>query len=296
MIENAQILVAGVASGCVLALIALGFVIVTRATGVLNLAQGGFVVLGAYLTYAGVRSWGLSFWVAVPVAVVLVAAVAVVLEAALVHPVSLHGLFPPILVTFGIAIVIPAVVAGVWGTAQLTLQDPWGLRRFSLGGVRIGERDLAVVLMTAVVLVLFLLFFRYSRLGVAMQAAAADAEAAMAQGISDRVVHGLAWAIAGGLGAIAGALLATSAGGGVRPGIEVLAYIALPVIILGGITSPAGAVVAGLLLGVAQQFAVARLPDSLGDGFHEVVPYLLMLLVLLVRPRGLFGSAEVRRI
>jgi branched-chain amino acid transport system permease protein len=147
-----------------------------------------------------------------------------------------------------------------------------------------------------VVFALFVVLFRFSRLGLAMQAAAEDPEAAMAQGISDRLVHGLAWAIAGALGAVAGALLATTGGGGVRPGMEVLALLALPVIIFGGLTSPTGAVVAGLVIGVAQQFAVVRLPDAVGDGFHEVVPYLLMLVMLLVRPQGLFGSAQARRI
>ncbi|WP_169989025.1 branched-chain amino acid ABC transporter permease [Microbispora sp. H10836] len=296
MTENAQILASGVAAGCVLALVALGFVIVSKATGVLNIAQGGFVALGAYLTYSGQEILNLPFWPAVLLATVLVAVVAAVLEATIVHRVALQGLYPPILVTFGISIVVPAVIAGVWGTAQLTLHDPWGLAKVSIGSLSIGQRDLAVVVVTLVVLALFVLFFRFSRLGLAMQAAAEDPEAAMAQGISDRLVHRLAWAISGALGAIAGSLLATTGGGGVRPGMEVLALLALPVIIFGGLTSPTGAVVAGLVIGVVQQFAVVRLPDAVGDGFHEVVPYLLMLAMLLVRPQGLFGSAQARRI
>lgn len=296
MTENAQILVAGLASGCVLALVALGFVIVTKATGVLNLAQGGFVILGAYLTYASQEILNLPFWPAVLSATVLVAVVAAAIEATIVHRVALRGLYPPILVTFGISIVIPAVIAGIWGTDQRTLHDPWGLAKVTIGVLSIGQRDLAVVAVTLVVLALFVLFFRFSLLGLAMQAAAEDPEAAMAQGISDRLVHRLAWSIAGALGAVAGALLATTGGGGVRPGLEVLALLALPVIIFGGLASPTGAVVAGLLIGVVQQFAVVRLPDVAGDGFHEVVPYLLMLVMLLVRPQGLFGSAQARRI
>ncbi|MBX6387951.1 MAG: branched-chain amino acid ABC transporter permease [Frankia sp.] len=296
MTENLQILVGGIASGCLLALIALGFVVVTKSTGVLNLAQGGFVVLGCYLTYEGRQSWGLPFWLAVVVAAILTALIAAIIEATVVHPVALRGLYPPILVTFGISIVIPAVAAGIWTTYQLTLDDPWGLDKVGVAGLTIAQRDIAVIVVTLVVLALFLAFFRFSRLGLAMQAAASDPEAALAQGISDRVIHMTAWAMAGALGAVAGALLATTGGGGVRPGLETQALIALPVIILGGLTSPAGAVVGGLLVGVAQQFAVVRVPDVLGSGFHEVAPYLLMLLVLLVRPQGLFGSAEVRRI
>lgn len=297
MVDNLQILVAGIAYGCILALVALGFVIVTKATGVLNLAQGGFVALGGYLTYAGMHSWGLPYWLAALVAMACVALVATVLEVVTVHRVAMRGgVYPPMLVTFGISFVVPAVISGIWGTSPLALHDPWGLKRVSLGSLHLNQRDLAVIVLTAVVLVLFLVFFRFTRLGVAMQAAADDPEAAMAQGISDRLIHRLSWAIAGALGAVGGALLATTAGGGVRPGMETLALLALPVIILGGLTSPAGAVVAGLIVGVAQQFAVAKVGDHLGEGFYEVAPYLLMLVVLLVRPQGIFGSAEVRRI
>lgn len=296
MTENLQILVGGISLGCLYALLALGFVVVSRATGVLNLTQGGFVVIGAYSTYVFHQTLGLPFYLAFVLSILVTGVIAAVLEAVVVHRIATSNLFTPILVTFGLVIVIPPIAGGIWGTEPLSPGDPWGLSATRIGGVSISHKDLAVVVLTAVMLALFLGFIRYSRLGLAMQATAIDPEAALAQGVSDRLVHRLSWGIAGGLGAIAGTMLATSASGGVRPGLEHYALLALPVIILGGIESPLGAVVGGLVMGVAQQFAVVKVPDSFGAGFEEVVPYLIMVAILLVKPEGLFGQRRVRRV
>lgn len=296
MTGTLQILVGGISLGCVFALLALGFVIVAKSTGVFNLAQGGFVVLGAYLTYTLQKFVGLPFWPAAALSIASVALFAAVLEAVAVHKVANRNLFTPILVTFGLLIMIPSVAAGFWGTGQLTMGDPWGLNVVQLGEIKITQRDLAVIATTLVVVGLFGLFFRYSRLGLAMQATALDPEAALAQGVSDRLVHRLSWAIAGALGAFGGTMLATAGGVGLGPGLEHFALLALPVIILGGIESPLGAVVGGLIVGIVQQFAVVYVAEDFGAGFDEVVPYLLMIAIMLVRPEGLFGTRKVRRI
>jgi branched-chain amino acid transport system permease protein len=149
---------------------------------------------------------------------------------------------------------------------------------------------------TAVVVAVFFIFFRFSRLGVAMRATASDPEAAVAQGVDERVVYGASWAIAGGLGSIGGTLLATAVGGGLQPGLTAFALLALPVIILGGLDSPLGAVVGGLIIGVVQQFSTVWVPESFGSGFTTVVPYLVMIVILLIRPQGLFGTEHVRRV
>jgi branched-chain amino acid transport system permease protein len=296
MTANLQILVSGISLGCLLALLALGFVVVAKSTGVFNLTQGAFVVLGAYLTYTAHQTWGLPFFLAVLLSIALVAAAAVFLEAVIVHRVATANLFTPILVTFGLLIIIPPIAAGIWGSDQLSMGDPWGLSVLSVGGVTITHRDLAVIISTLLILAAFGAFFRFSRMGLAMQATALDAEAALAQGVSDRTVHRLSWGIAGALGAFSGTMLATTAGTGLGPGLEHFALLAIPVIILGGLESPLGAVLGGLFVGIVQQFAVVRVPDGFGSGFHEVVPYLLMLAIMLVRPEGLFGTKKIRRI
>ena len=175
MTANLQILVSGISLGCLLALLALGFVVVAKSTGVFNLTQGAFVVLGAYLTYTAHRTWGLPFFLGLLVSVALVAAVAVVLEATIVHRVATSNLFTPILVTFGLLIIIPPIAAGIWGSDQRSMGDPWGLKVLSMGGVTITHRDVAVIISTLLILAAFGAFFRFSRMGLAMQATALDA-------------------------------------------------------------------------------------------------------------------------
>lgn len=293
MTDVLQTLVSGIALGCLYAVLALGFVVVARASGILNLAQGSFVVLGAYLAFALIHHAGLPFWVGVVIAMAVVAVFAVLLEAFVVHRVTDH--FAALLVTFGITIAVAPIVTGIWPGDSLNIDDPWALDVIRIGGIGITARDAALIPITAVLLLGFFLFFRFTRIGLSLRATAIDSEAAMAQGVSTRFVYGISWGMAGALGAFGGVVLSTTVGGGVRPGLEIYAFLALPVIILGGLESPLGAVVGGLIIGVVQQFAVSLVPESWGSGFSDVVPYLVMLVILLIRPAGLFGRQEVRR-
>ncbi|NLP84574.1 branched-chain amino acid ABC transporter permease [Microbacterium sp. CFH 90308] len=293
MTDFLQTLVSGIALGCLYAVLALGFVVVARASGILNLAQGSFVILGAYLAYALIHQAGLPFWVGVVIAMAAVAVFAVLLEALVVHRVTDH--FAALLVTFGITIAVAPIVTAIWPGDSLNLDDPWALEVIRVAGIGITARDATLIPITAVLLLAFFLFFRFTRIGLSLRATAIDSEAAMAQGVSTRFVFGISWGIAGALGAFGGVVLSTTVGGGVRPGLEVYAFLALPVIILGGLESPLGAVVGGLIIGVVQQFAVSLVPESWGSGFADVVPYLVMLVILLIRPAGLFGRKEIRR-
>jgi branched-chain amino acid transport system permease protein len=290
-----QLSVSGIALGALYGLVALGFVIVLASSGVLNLMHGGFVLLGAYLVYNAHNTWGLPFPIAVLVAAAMCAAVGVLLEGLVVRRLGSHAHLAGLLVTLGLLYVTEPLVTAIWGYDQLNLGDPWALNTIALGDVRLTERDIAVISITAAVFAGFFALFRFSELGVAMRAAASDREAAFAQGISPRVVMGVAWGVAGVVGTLAGLLLATAAGGGVRPELAQVGLAALPAIILGGLDSPIGAVVGGLVMGLAQQYAAGYAPDWLGQGFSEVMPYLVMTLLLLLRPHGLFGTKAVRR-
>lgn len=293
MTDILQTFVSGIALGCLYAVLALGFVVVARASGILNLAQGSFVVLGAYLAFALINQLHLPFWAGVIIAMLLVAGFAVLLEALVIHRVTDH--FSALLVTFGVTIAVGPIISAIWPGDSLNINDPWGLDVIRVGGIGITARDATLVPITAVLLLAFFLFFRFTRVGLSLRATAIDSEAALAQGISTRFVYGVSWGIAGALGAFGGVILSTTVGGGVRPGLEVYAFLALPVIILGGLESPLGAVVGGLIIGVAQQLSVVLVPTSWGSGFAEVVPYLVMLVILLIRPAGLFGRKEIRR-
>jgi branched-chain amino acid transport system permease protein len=293
-----QLCFAGLALGSLYALVALGFVVIYKATGVINFAQGGLVVLGAYLTYNAHRTWHLPFWLAIVVATLLCALVGAAVERVVLRRMVGQPVFAVIMVTIGLLFVIEQGVTSVWGFDRLDLGDPWGIRRLLVGDVALAVKDVWTIGLVAGTLAAFFVFFRYSRLGVAMRATAFDQEAAIANGISARRIFALAWAIAAAVATVAGVMLA-SGGGGVRPDIEFVALVAFPAIILGGLDSPAGAVVGGLVIGLTQVLTAgyqARWFPWLGGGFDAVMPYVVMIVILMIRPYGLFGTREVRRV
>lgn len=295
MTDFLQLTVSGVSLGCQYALVALGFMVILKSSGVLSIFQGGLVLVGAYLTYNIANTWGLPFGVAVVIAVVACAGINVLAENQVLRRLKDRSPLILIFLTFGLLLAVQPLVESVWGSDTLNLGDPWALDRVSVGGLSITTRDLWTIGLSLVVLGGVFLLFNRTKIGLAMRAAASDPEAATAQGISPQLAQGVSWAVAGALAALAGVLLATTVGGGVRPGLADVAFAALPAIYLGGIGSPVGAVVGGLLIGLAQQWAAGYAPDSLGQGFSSAFPYMVMILVLLVRPEGLFGEKTVSR-
>jgi branched-chain amino acid transport system permease protein len=296
--EFLQLVFAGVAVGARYALVALGFVIIYRATGVINFAQGALVALGAYLTYAFANSAALPFFVAVVLALVAAGLVGASIERVVLRRMVGQPVFAVIMITIGLLIVGDQVITIIWGFQALNLADPWGVRTVTAGGVVLAVSDLWTLGLAATVLGAFFLFFRFSRLGVAMRATAFDPEAALAQGISARRVFAASWAIAAALGALAGVTLASGAAA-LSPGLGAIALVAFPAMIVGGMDSPAGAVLGGLIIGVTQSLTAGYQEDLFpwaGDNFAAVMPYVVMILILLVRPYGLFGQVRIERV
>jgi branched-chain amino acid transport system permease protein len=288
----------GLAVGCKYALIALGFSVVFKATGVINFAQASLVLLGAYLTFNFTQTWDQNFYLSLLLAMVAGALLGVVIEALVLRRLVGESPAAVIMVTIGLLFVLDNVTTAIWGPDNHNLGDPWGIRTRELLGVTVADRDLWTIGFTAMAVVGFFAFFRYSTLGLAMRAAAFDPEAAMAQGIPARRVHRVAWAIAGLVAALAGATLAAGASQ-LSPATGAIALIAFPAIILGGLDSPLGAVVGGVIIGLVQQFTALLAPeyfDWVGESFERVSPYLVMIVILLFRPYGLFGTKEVRRV
>jgi branched-chain amino acid transport system permease protein len=296
--DIAQNTVAGLALGSKYALIALGFVVVFRATGVINFANGAFVLVGAYLTYNFSQTWGINFYLAILMSMAAGFVLGMILEALVLRRLVGEAVFTVIMVTIGLLFIIDNLVTAVWGSANLSLGDPWTGNIMQVGDLRVSHRDLWAMGFTAAVLVSFLGFFRYSSMGLAMRATAMDPEAALAQGISARSVYRVAWGIAGLVAALAGTTFATGAGQ-LQPGLGLLALSAFPAMILGGMDSPLGAVIGGLVIGLVQQLTQLLAPEYLewaGRSPELVVPYVVMVIILLVRPYGLFGTPEVRRV
>jgi branched-chain amino acid transport system permease protein len=206
-----------------------------------------------------------------------------------------------ILVTVGLLLLVEPIVTTIWRNPATNIENPWGLEKLTIGSVSILQVDVATVVLATIVLAVFFAFFRYTKYGVAMRATAIDQEAALAQGIDVRHIVALSWAIAGVVGVLAGTMLGSGAGPatGLGIGIGIISLKALPAIVLGGLDSPLGAVVGGLLIGIAEVLTAGYQDDVfpfLPAGFASVMPWVVMLVVLLVRPYVLFGTRDVRRV
>ena len=295
MSEVVQLLSRGLGIGSVYALLALGFVIIYKATRVISFAQPAFMLAGAVLVTYLVGSVG--FFVALPLAAMGTALLALVVERVAVRPMVGRPPFTVAIITLGVDVVVRVVAIAFIGIELRQVGDPWGLKPTRLFGVEVQQRHLAMLITAAVVVFALFSFFRFTRMGLAMRAAAYDQEAALAQGVSVGGVFALSWAIAGGLAAVGGAFAAI--GGSVETTLWLTALVALPVIILGGLDSLPGAVVGGLLVGVVQEVVAQYqrfFPEWLGGNVAIITPYVLMLVVLLIRPYGLFGTREVERV
>lgn len=292
-----QLLISGVALGGIYALVALGFVIIYKASGAFNFAQGAFVTLGAYLVYQFGTDWGMPFWPALILVMVIMAAVGMLLERVVIRPMIGKPTFTIVLITLGLLLIIEQVVRAVWTQPGLVLTVPWGNGRSQFGEVTLRHADMWTMVSAAVLLGGFFLFFRYSRTGLGMRASAIDQEAAAAQGISVGRSFAVSWAVAAAVAVVAGVMLVSRGGGALSPSIGFIALAAFPAMILGGLDSVGGAVLGGVLIGLAEIMTQGYLDVSwLGSNVEVVVPYVLMVLVLLWRPEGLLGTRRVERV
>ena len=295
MSEAIQLLSRGLGTGSVYALVALGFVIIYKSTRVISFAQPAFMLAGAVMVTYLVGPLG--FFAAVPLAALGTAVLALGVERAAVRPMVGRPPFTVAIITLGVDVVVRLVANGFIGIEIRQVGDPWGLKSVEILGADVQQRHIAMVATTAVLVTALFAFFRFTRMGLAMRAAAFDQEAAMAQGVSVGAVFALSWAIAGALAAVAGTFAAGAAG--VEQNLWLVALVALPVIILGGLDSLPGAVIGGLAVGLIQEVVAQyerHFPEWVGGNVSIISPYVLMLVVLLVRPYGLFGTREVERV
>lgn len=305
-----DMVVEGLSLGAIYAMLAVGFVIIFKATQVINFAHGALAALGAFFvasfaTIANIPGRWLPdsprwvTWVgAVVLALIVMGLIGMILERVFLRPMVGEELFAIAIVTLGLDILIRNLTNDFIGQFPRPMGDPFGISDFNLGWIRIAHTEVLQIVVAVVVVLLITLFFR-SRLGIAMRATAFDQEAARAQGINVGRVFSISWVIGAVLAAVAGVFISMypRRSAGVDQSTAFIAFAAFPAIIVGGLDSIVGAIVGGLLVGFAQAAATyyANI-DFLGTGFAGVVPWLLMLLVLIVRPYGIFGTEEIRRV
>jgi branched-chain amino acid transport system permease protein len=291
-----SLLLNGVSLGALYALIALGFVIIFKASEVVSFTHGSLLLLGAYSIAR--LSDKIGFFPAVLVGIALTAAAAFVIERVIINRLRGAPVISLAIVTIGIDIILLTELIRRIGSDILNVPHPWGGESFRIGEVGISQNRLIATGVAALLIVAFFLAFKYSSWGVAMRASAEDGETAALMGIRLGRVSALAWIVAGALAAVAALFLV----GAPTPGVSAAAYTvalrAFPAAILGGLDSTGGALVGGLLIGLAESFAAGYQDQLLflGRGFGDVVPYVVMLAVLLVRPSGLFGTKELTRV
>ena len=298
MTDLIESLVRGLGLGGLYAVLGVSFVIVYRATGVINFATPALMILGAFFTGSFGNAIGLPFWLSVLLGMAVMAVIGMIIERVALRPMVGRPAFSAATVTVGVFIILLIVAGRLIGSELLTVNDPFGLNTVDVLGARLFTIDIARLVIALVAIGIVGLFLARSRTGLAMRATAFDQETSLAQGINVGRMFGLSWGIAAAMAALAGALL-TAGSSGVETPVALVALKALPVIILGGLDSIKGSVIAGLIIGVAESLTRTYQPiyaPWLGANFDVIVPYLIMIIVLMVRPYGLFGTKEVVRV
>ncbi|GIU93357.1 MAG: branched-chain amino acid ABC transporter permease [Acidimicrobiia bacterium] len=286
-----QLLLSGISLGAIYALVALGFVLVFKATSVLNFAHGSFLMLAAYLTSTLLGSLGLPFAVGLLVVALSLAVLGVVLHYTVMQWMVGKAFFSVVLVTVGMEIVIRAVILVFWGPLERGRVQGLPQGTFSVGGAVIPYVNLIILAAAGILVLAFLVFFNRSRMGLHMRAVADNLEAATAMGIDRNVVYAGAWAIGLLLAGVGGVLYAHFSPS-VNLGLGVIGLRAFPAAILGGIDSVPGAIVGGMIVALVENIGAGYL----GAQWRDVIAFGIMFLVLLWRPSGLFGTKELIRV
>ncbi len=285
-----QLLVSGIAQGCIYGLIALGFVLIYKATETVSFAQGELMMLGAFLGLAGMTMLGFPFWLAVISAIAAMAVFGVVLERAVIRPILGQPAFSIVMLTIGIGYVargLITMIPGI-GTETHTLPVPYKDQVWKVGDAAnplvLNVEQMVVIGSTALLCAVLFAVFRYSRVGVAMQASSQNQLAAYYMGIPVKRLNGLVWGLAAAVAAVAGLLLAPITF--VHANMGFIGLKAFPAAVVGGFGSLPGAIVGGLVIGIVESLSGFYLPD----GFKDVAAYVVVLIMLMVKPNGLFGE------
>ena len=287
-----QLLISGIAQGCIYGLIALGFVLIYKGTETVSFAQGELMMLGAFAGLAAMTMLGFPFWLAVTSAIAAMALFGVVLERAVIRPILGQPAFSIVMLTIGIGYVARGLITMLpaIGTETHTLPVPYKDQIWKVGALVLNVEQMVVIGATAALCLLLFTVFRYSKIGIAMQAASQNQLAAYYMGIPVKQLNGLVWGLAAAVAAIAGLLLAPITF--VHANMGFIGLKAFPAAVVGGFGSLPGAIVGGLIIGVVESLSGFYLPQ----GFKDTAAYIVVLVMLMVKPSGLFGERQGKKV
>jgi branched-chain amino acid transport system permease protein len=292
-----EVLIGGLLSGVMYSLVALGFVLIYKASGVFNFAQGAMVFFAA-LTFVGLNEIGIPFWLCVPATLVVMILLGLATERLVLRQLVNQPQITLFMATIGLSFFIEGLAQLTWGAAvrglDLGIQDEPIAMISDLTSMNVSKFDIVAAGIAAVLVSVLAVFFSRTRIGRALRAVADDHQAALAVGIPLQQIWGIVWAVAGAVALVAGLLW--GARNGVQFALTFVALKALPVLILGGFESIPGAIVGGLIIGATEKLAEVYFGPYVGGGIEGWFPYVLALVFLLVRPEGLFGEKIIRRI
>jgi branched-chain amino acid transport system permease protein len=285
-VQLVQLLTSGIAQGCIYGLIALGFVLIYKATETVSFAQGDLMMLGAFCGLALMTLLGFPFWLAVPASIAAMALFGVFAERVVIRPVLGQPAFSIVMLTIGLSYIARGLITmvPVIGTETHTLPVPYKDQVLRAGELVVAHEHLVVIAATALLCAALFALFRYSKIGLAMQASSQNQIAAYYMGIPVQRINGLVWGLAAAVAAIAGLLLAPITF--VHANMGFIGLKAFPAAVVGGFGSLPGAIVGGLVIGIVESLAGFYLPE----GFKDIAPYIVVLLMLMLRPNGLFGE------
>ena len=287
-----QLMISGISQGCIYGLIALGFVLIYKATETVSFAQGELMMLGAFCGLALMTVLGFPFWLAVPATIVAIGLFGMVIERLVIRPILGQPMFSIVMLTIGVGYVLRGLITMIpgIGTETHSLPVPYKDMPLRMGELVVSAEQVVVIGATAMLCLLLFALFRYSKLGVAMQASSQNQLAAYYMGIPVQRLNGLVWGLAAAVAAVAGLLLAPITF--VHANMGFIGLKAFPAAVVGGFSSLPGAIVGGLVIGLVESFSGFYLPE----GFKDTAPYIVVLLMLMVRPNGLFGERLSKKV
>ncbi len=285
-----QLVVNGAAAGCIYGLIALGFVLIYKATEMVNFAQGDIMMLGGFFAFSLIAHFGLNYWVGALLAILATAALGFALDAVVLRRVIGQPQFAVVMLTLGLGFIFRAIAGITWGYDSVGFETPFTNHTVRVGGMVLGEDSLSIIVGTVLLCGVLYVFFSRTRLGIAMQAASQNQLAAYYMGIPVRTVFSLIWAISAGVAAVAAILLSPVSMIDVNMGF--LGIKAFAAAVLGGFGSIPGALVGGIVIGIVEQLAGYYLPA----GFQEVSANVVLLATLILRPQGLFADTLRKKV
>lgn len=289
-----QIIITGVMVGGIYALVALGWTLIYKCSGVLNLAMGELVLIGAYVCLS-FYMWGFPFWLAVLITMVIGFILGLLTERIFLDKLIGEPVLTVIMVTVGLSFFFRGIVMFIWGTDTVVFSPPiFPAKPVNIGGIVIGQVYIWSFVAAMVLLVVFVSFFKFTRWGLAMQATADQEKAALSLGISARYVYATAWGIAFVAAGVGGALLGNI--NGINVSVGHLGLLVLPAVVLGGLNSVPGAIVGGIIIGVLQNLSGAYLDQFTPGGVKEIAPFIFMVIILLFKPYGLWGWERIERV